>query len=209
MPKNIYKRGINHCNLSKEAIEWINGELLGDGYMRQSPSLKISFQYTSKYPEYIYYVSETLKSFGIKRAGKIYEEYHKIMNCYTYHYESIKYVELLPIYNKWYPNGKKIIPRDIELTPLVIRQWYIGDGYLEFRENHRPRIKLCTCGFPISDVNWLTKQLNNMNFKSKRQPSNNIIYISPCSIKKFLDYIGEYPVECYKYKFRRSSRMEE
>ena len=189
------------CNLSKEAIDWTNGEFLGDGYMRRFITETASFQYTSKYNEYIKYVSDKLESFGIKRSGRIYKEYHKKYNCHTYHYESNRYVELLPLYKKWYPKGKKIVPEDIILKPITLRQWYIGDGQLEIRKKHRPRIKLATDGFTIPDVNWLVEQLNDLNFISTRQPSTNRIYISPRSIKKFLNYIGKCPVECYQYKW--------
>jgi len=191
----------NHCNLSIEAIHWLYGELLGDGCLPKRSRRATLFNYTSKYKEYIKYVRNTLNSFGIKQAGKIYKRYHSDMDCYTYNYVSLTYPELLTIRKKWYPEGKKIVPKDIELTPLVCRQWYIGDGQLEIREKHRPRIKLTTDSFSIPDVNWLVKQLNNLGFKTTRQPSTNRIYVPPYSVKNFLDYIGECPVKCYQYKW--------
>lgn len=191
----------NHCNLSEEAIEWINGEMLGDGNLRVSSSYSARFGYGSKYPEYIKYVSDTLKSFGIKQSGKISERYHKNMNCYSYHYCSLSYVELLPICKKWYPQGKKIVPKELGLTPLTCRQWYIGDGSLMHGERGRPRIRLNTHGFKIVDVNWLIKKLDKLRFKSKRQPLRNVIGISTESTKQFLNYIGECPVNCYQYKW--------
>jgi len=192
----------NHCNLSQEAIEWINGELLGDGCLNSSSIYSARFQYTSKYLEYINYISNTLDSFGIKQAGKINKYYHKKMNCYTYRYSSLCYEELLPIYKHWYPKGIKIMPKDIKLTPLTCKHWYIGDGSLEHqKEGGKPRIRLWTYGFSILNVNWLTKQLNNLGFKAIRQPSRNSIGISTYSTKDFLNYIGKCPVECYQYKW--------
>ena len=93
----------NHCNLSQEAIEWISGELLGDGCITKISKYSASFVYSSKYPEYIEYVRNTLKSFGIEQAGKIYKIYHKKHENYSYHYHSRSYVELLPIRKQWYP----------------------------------------------------------------------------------------------------------
>ena len=93
------------------------------------------------------------------------------------------------------------MPRDIKLTPLVCRQWYIGDGCLKHPKNGRPYIELSTCGFSISDVSWLVGELNKLGIKTTRCNSNNIIEISTHSTRAFLNYIGECPVECYKYKW--------
>jgi predicted DNA-binding protein YlxM (UPF0122 family) len=202
----IHLKTSNHCVLTKEAKEWINGELLGDGCVYSINSYSATFQYGSKYLEYIQYVSDTLKSFGIEQAGKINKRYHEKSNSYSYPYSSRRYVGLLPIRERWYPNGKKIIPRDIELTSLICRQWYIGDGSLSHpkfkgKKQGNPYIRLATEGFLIEDVKWLITELKKINFKVTWQPNNNGIRISPYSTKDFLNYIGICPVKCYQYKF--------
>jgi len=194
-------RQANYCNLSKEAFNWIQGELLGDGSMESSSSYSARFRYDSKYLEYIKYVSDILRSFGIQQSGKINRRYQKEINCYSYRYASLKYVELLSIYKKWYPEGKKIIPKNLKLTPLICKQWYIGDGCLIHQLGVKPYIRLATDGFTISNVNILVGQLNDLGFKVTRQLSNNRINISTYSTKDFLNYIGKCPVKCYQYKF--------
>ena len=190
----------NHCNLSQEAKEWINGELLGDGSIRSHNVWSAQFRYGSKYLEYCRYVKEILAFFEIA-GGNIYKQYHKIFNCYSYHYDSFCYVELLPIKKQWYPNNKKIVPKDIELTPLTCRQWYIGDGMLAHFKKKRPCIILFTYAFSIDDIEWLVEELNKLGFKTVRQPSCNRIHISAYSTQNFLNYIGKCPVNCYKYKW--------
>lgn len=192
----------NNCNLSIEAIHWLYGELLGDGCLQSYCPYSARICYSSKYPEYIEYVRDTLKSFGIEQSGKIRKNHltDRGMDCYIYQYNSLTYSELLSIYRRWYPNGKKIVPRDIVLTPLVCRQWYIGDGCLTHHKDSRPSIVLATNGFSIYDVKWVTKQLNKIGFKAKRTIQN-AIRISVYSTKDFLEYIGNCPVECYQYKW--------
>jgi len=191
----------NHCNLSQEAIEWINGELLGDGCLASQSLCSAHFQYGSKYLEYIKHISDTLTSYNINQLGNIRKYCNKEWGNYSYSYSSSNYAELYPIYKQWYPEGKKIIPKDIELTPLTCRQWYIGDGSLDCQKKQKPCIKLATCGFTISDVNWIIKELTKLGFKAMRQKYNNTIRISTYSTKKFLDYIGNCPTKCYQYKF--------
>jgi len=193
---------INHCNLSEEAINWINGELLGDGNLNSQNHPSTRFGYASKYREYAQYVLDTLKSFGIK-GGKIREQHitDRNMDCYVYKYNSLSYIELSSIRKRWYPEGKKIVPKDLKLTPLTCRQWYIGDGSLYHNEDQRPDLYLATCGFLVKDVEWLMEQLIKLGFKATRRPSNNTIHVSTHSTKQFLDYIGNSPVKCYQYKF--------
>ena len=194
----------NHCNLTNESRQLIDGELLGDGCLFSRNAYSANFKYGSKYEEYINYISNALKSFGIKQVGHIHKVIHpKMNNCIVYHYNSCCYPELLPIRKHWYPNGKKIVPKDIKLTPLVCRQWYIGDGCLHKRYYRKgnPYIIFATCGFPIENVEFLANKLNKLGFKTTRQLSNNTIGISSHSVKDFLNYIGPSPVECYSYKW--------
>lgn len=198
----VHARSGNHCDLSQEALEWINGELLGDGCLYSWPPYSAQFTYSSKYLEYIEYVSSTLKSYGTEQSGRITKRYNRRWSCYSYHYHSRRYAEFLTIYKEWYPKGKKIVPRDLELTPLTCRQWYIGDGCLDHRGHRGPRIFLFTNAFPISDIERLVKQLINLGFKSTRRPADNSIGISAYSTKRFLGFINKCPVECYQYKWR-------
>jgi hypothetical protein len=198
---NSLKQVKNHCKLSRKAIEWISGELLGDGSLNCRSLHSARFRYSSKHFEYIQYIANILKSFGIE-GGEIKERYHKERNYYSYSHASYAYAELFPIYKHWYPNGKKIVPKDIKLTSLTCRQWVIGDGCLRHdKRGGRPYIVLFTCGFLISDVKRLIKKLINLGFKITRLPSINSIRISAHSTKDFLNFIGKCPVQCYQYKF--------
>ena len=201
----------NHCNLSQEAKEWIDGELLGDGCLWSQNFYSAYFIYDSKYLEYTQYILDTLKSFGIEQSGKINERKDKKWGNYSYRYCSYSYVELSPIRKRWYPKGKKIVPKDLELTPLTCRQWYIGDGCLEHDKRTKKGgfyIILCTNGFPVSDVRWLISELKRLNLKATRLPSNNSILVSTRSTQNFLNYIGKCPVKCYQYKWNNEQEAQ-
>lgn len=191
----------NHCVLSPEVLEWINGELLGDGSILPVSKYSAQFWYGSRFPEYVNYVSNMLKSFGIKQTGKIKRVYSKEFDCHWYCYNSLAYSELLLLREKWYPRGKKIAPRDLKLTPMTCRQWYIGDGRLSNPKNYSSSISLCTYGFPVADVKWLVEQLINLSFKATWHKAN-LIYLSVYSVEDFLSYIGSCPVKCYQYKWK-------
>ena len=172
-----------------------------NSYQLEPTDVYHNFVYGSKYCEYIEYISKTLKSFGIKQSGKISKIINKKRGNISYHYGTSYYAELLAFRKQWYPNGKKIVPRNIRLTPLTCRQWYIGDGCLMRGERGRPRITLATYSFPILDVKWLIEKLKKLGFKATRRKYNNTIGLSSYSTKDFLNYIGKCPISCYQYKF--------
>ena len=189
--------------LSRKAREWLDGELLGDGSISK-PKFRYAacFTYGSKYLEYVQYVASTLKDFGIGQTGKINEYVRKDGSGSGFFYKSNTYAELLPFRARWYSNDKKIVPRDIKLTPITCRQWYIGDGSLvKPRVSKRSYIVLCTDSFPVEDVQWLVERLADIGLLATRTPSKNRIQISGYSTLDFLNYIGECPVECYLYKW--------
>lgn len=191
----------NYCKLTEEAIAWLNGELLGDGYMSSQFSVSARFRYSSKYLEYIEYVVKMLGSFGIEQSGRTHERITKWGHGYAC--QSRRYVDLYPLKKSWYPEPacKKVVPRNITLTPITCRQWYIGDGCLHHGHKGRPSITLYTNAFSTQDVKWLIKQLWKIGVLATKRSSNNTIGISTHSTKDFLSYIGECPVECYKYKW--------
>ena len=190
----------NYCNLSFKAVEWLNGELLGDGGLSSRSPNSARYLHASKHLEYCEYVRDTLKSFGIQQSGSIHQYEHPKV---YFQYVSLTYVQLRPLYMEWYPEGKKEVPRSVQLTPLTCRQWYIGDGSLSHPQDSKPYIRLATCAFPVADVEWLIVQLQERGFLVTRLASNNTIRISVYSTKDFLRYIGDCPVECHKYKWKK------
>lgn len=210
----------NHVFLSGTAIEFLNGTLLGDGYL-ESRKWSASIQQTSKYKSYLEWFSRELTRYGIEQAGNIRRGPERFRNrktgkwhsCDWYFYNSKSYVELKALHTKWYiknpqPNNKpihiKVIPLDLKLTPLAYRQWYIGDGTLNRNWKY---IALYTQGFLKGDetfgrhdIDSLASKLLTIGINSARH-KDGAIQISVKSTKVFLEYIGPCPVECYKYKW--------
>ncbi len=61
------------------------------------------------------------------------------------------------IYNVWYPKSSKIVPKTLRITPDTLLHWYIGDGSYSTSS-----ILFSTHNFPVTDVRFLSDQLNNI-----------------------------------------------
>ena len=202
----------NHVNLSSYANEILTGTLLGDSYIdcrKSRQSSRINFKY--KYLEHVIRLSGLLESFGIERSEEIRTIINvAVNNCVSYSYRSKSYIELRDIRNKWYVAGKKIVPKDILLTPATCMQWFLDDGSLcvarkKTKTNH---IMLHTNGFTKQDVSMLIGLLSDIGIQSHITLRNEI-YISAGSTERFLSYIGKCPQDLehvYGYKFSLTRR---
>ena len=203
--QSVHIKNRNYSNIPKEGLEFIYGDMLGDGCIVKKSPYSAYIAYGCKHKKYIEWMSKKLKKFSIEQAGKIIKR--KSNNSVVYHYQSKSYPELLKLYNKWYikyqgsnPKRKtfKIIPEDVELTPLVCRQWYIGDGSLPKVKNRSQYIILATNAFRKKDLKLLRDKLKEININTYLHKDNRI-GITTESTPIFLNYIESPPKEIEKY----------
>lgn len=185
--------------LSYKEEQAIIGGLLGDTYLGKSKlarNVSGSFTHTLKQKEYCLWKYKILKKFcrepydtyqDDKRTGKKYEKTHCVI--YTN-----------PVFNKYwdkfYPNGKKIVPEDLlwKLDPLGIAIWYMDDG------NKSGNYSLATNNFSYEDRLTIKKFFEEKYDIYTTLPKSKIIYIRACSREKFRKLIEPYIIDCMKYK---------
>lgn len=200
----------NYVSLSSEALEFLRGELLGDGHLERI-QWSSSYRHNSKHKEYLEWLSKELARFGINQSGKVLK--HEATSCckgktfqYTsFSYQSRYYIDLKLLWQLWYrpamkeekDRGRrfiKVVPKDLELTSLVLRQWYLGDGYPQYYRNKRNGLGLSTQGFSRREVRFLADLLENLGLTASVHADNEI-YVFARSVNYFLDYIGPCPKE--------------
>jgi len=190
--QGIGKRA-NYVDLTPEALEFIDGWMLGDlcVFAEKHNTISARIAFGTKHKDCTQWMSDRMASFGIEQGGQIHENiYPEMNNCRTFSYQSRYYRDLKPVRDRWYRSDrKKIVPRDIVLTPDIVRYWYIADGMLACPHHERPRIGLATHGFPEEDVEFLVSMLDTIGIQSHRQKRNSI-YIPVGSVQDFLNYIG-------------------
>ena len=103
--------------------------------------------------------------------------------------------------NEWYDNGNKIFPiKNIELTPTVLKMWYVGDGDMStdkrWNTKHYARITSLNEIDRQEDINCLFKDLP---FEPNWNDGPRFTFGLEGS-KEFWDYIGK-KVPGYEYKW--------
>jgi hypothetical protein len=178
--------------------------MLGDGHLRiprsQNENSSLSVHRNIKDLEYMKYQAEILSNlFTVgkdkiseikrfdKRTDKIY--YHCIMTTRSF-------IELTEIHKKWYPNGKKTVPKDLKLNKEIIANWFCDDGWVDKPSNHRCSINFATNGFSKEDVYFLTSLLRErydvpIEVKQAYKKNQYYIYLSTHSSIKLMEDIDD------------------
>jgi LAGLIDADG DNA endonuclease family len=161
--------------ITKIQHQIINGLMLGDGHMFLHPNGANPSLYVKRarkdlpYLEYHANIFKELLTDGGIHFGKYFDKRTK--KEYEHCYFQTKCMEIFwPYRSQWYPKGIKIIPREIELTPLVIATWFADDGTIQWSKDKRLKnehpetltMNLATDGFTEKDVRFLKTKLETI-----------------------------------------------
>lgn len=193
----------NHVELTRELVEIIDGELLGDGCVVATSKRSGQFNYSSQYRHYLKWLREAFAEHDME-FGPVYGGGKS-----AWYFSSRAYPELLKVRERWYPNNEKRVPEDLELTPVICRHWYIGDGSLN---KTRKFISIAAQSFPREDLERLTEQMHGFGVNARLWKSQFgygfVVGILKTDVPTFLDYIGPCPkgiMDCYGYKWGYSN----
>lgn len=105
---------------------------------------------------------------------------------------------------EWYNTGEIVFPTNIELTPTILRMWYISDGGLHWG-NKKPIVELNS----VNEANRpeaIENMLGCAGFTINHKKGSEHFYIPHCEIDEFFDFMGNEPVPGFEYKWTYEDR---
>jgi hypothetical protein len=199
--------------LSLKVLEVIDGEMLGDGSLAMSEK-NARFTYGTINREWTDYLREALSEIEmsivrtqpetrtVDEDGKVSHRQEK------YVWETLVHTGLTEQRKRWYPDGKKIVPRDLVLTPTVLLHWYIGDGSVKKPgpKSEKQEIFLHSNCFNDNDIDFLIEKLAGLGIEARANrtsptKSGQKLRIVNSSIPRFFNVIGQCPVPSYQKKW--------
>jgi hypothetical protein len=201
---------IDKSYLDEKTIEWIDGFLLGDGSISYNKTTfkGARFSIGSSEKEWADYAMSGFKQYNPTEASsKGWKFRTQKPSRPTFSSRSKTHPDITKLAKRWYPNGKKIVPLDVRITPTSILLWYLGDGSVGgHKESERlmsTNLSLATCGFtPEENNNILIPKLAKLGIRCLYGSSKNDIIVCSNSMGTFFDIIGrKSPISCYDYKF--------
>ncbi len=187
---------------SSIAHQLVEGSLLGDAYISD---LSCAYQEThcTKQRDYLMwkkrlYEASSLRvgaSFGSAMAqGKRFPNYR--IEIRSSHRTDIKYPYLRMQRERWYKNGKKIVPRDLVLTDLVLAVWFMDDGF-RYR-NGRTRSEIAAHGFSEDERLFLVALLKEKGLSCYSRRGR--IHFDAPSTRKLAKIIAPFVPSCMTTK---------
>jgi hypothetical protein len=201
--RNCYQNLIeknNLYNIDKDVESIIMGSLLSDGSLTKGNKGKnYLYTHSSIHEEYIDYLINCMNinliKYEYKSRKNIFKNGKEYFCKNGFYFRSKASTTFTKLRQKWYINGKKIVPKDIKLNKIILLHWFLGDGNLSYGG-----INLCTDSFDEESNQFLLEQLYEMDFLPYVSSKNRII-IPNKRVFEFLKYIGDCPVNCFNYKW--------
>jgi hypothetical protein len=182
--------------LTSEQEQVLIGGLLGDFYLYQNVNhinAGISCGRSYKDKKYAQYEADIFGDFCNGRVGKTSWFDKRTNKIYHRAWFRTRVSEVFTSYKKkWYPEGKKIVPKDLKLTPLICAIWFCDDGSIIRISKTNLRLQLATDGFSELEVRFLASLLEKeleVKFKVYPKEGNYVICGSTEIAKKFIQYI--------------------
>lgn len=180
-----------YCNLTYDEKEVLDGLLLSDASLSEKSRISARITFGFKFKKTLEDIFKELHSINF---SPIWQSKHT--KCY--HSKSNMYHDLLDENKRWYPVKKKIVPKDVIITPKSCYWWFIGDGYITAEAAY-----LCTDSFTEDDNNFLINRLNEKGFNPSLTSKNRIRFNKKETID-FLEWIKPKDgiMEQYNYKWK-------
>lgn len=194
IPKRTISQAVNsglthkdNIQLSHNNKQLLIGNLLGDGSVLKK-KLRAFYTHTDKHLEYLEWLSSEFEKDGLT-FSPIYQNSRG-----DWALQSRTYSVFNEYRDDFYNGRKRIVPKSITLTPIILRQWYISDGSVA---THGGR----TISKQMSDPMILLKPLRLILGDEVSYHAQGKFYIPVKLVNKFLNYIGSCPVKSYEYKW--------
>ena len=181
-------------SLSKVQKSLIVGSLLGDGYMRCKTNAHLQITHSIRQKTCVDWKYQLIKEFVITPP----KQYQGNGNRVGYRFFTRSLPQFTGFYHQFYPNGKKIIPRDIQITPLTLAVWFMDDGSRSHKSWY-----LNTQQFSINDQKFLVNVLQKkfgLNAKMDKDKKYFRLRFPVEDTKSFKKIINNLVIPFFEYK---------
>jgi len=116
-------------------------------------------------------------------------------------FTTLSHVEFEEFRLRFYRDGRKVVPSDLELTPVSMAVWFMDDG--SRKSNQCRGLYLNTQSFSISEVSQLRSLMRSavgVETSVRRQSDGLQIYIPSPSVTDLIAYIDDELIPSMRYK---------
>jgi hypothetical protein len=204
-----------HIEVNPELVAILDGLILGDAWVsiwNCKNGMKtgcISITQAKSHKQWLYEIKKLFEKNGLKcsevmlrnKGGpRMFPEGIRTTQP-SYFVKSKSYVDLAIYRDRWYGITGKIIPGDVDVSPISLAQWYMGDG-CAIRLSGKYQLAFCTNCFDNNSLNILKLKIyEKYNWNLRQNKHNHLCLYGKKDINDFLDMTAPYKVDCFNYKW--------
>ena len=209
-----------------ENDEMINGLLLSDATITKGrtpyENSRLQMMQAEKNEQLCLKLQSHLQDLGFDTGTYKHNSKYKWKGETRFGWKTLVYSSQHPVFTwlrkKWYPQGKKIVPDDVVITPKTLAYWFMGDGSttLKGKQKNVVHLVLCTEGFIDEDLQKLKIRIeflgiNGIKFSNQVSYGKRLAIYKSEEQVKFLNIIAPYvlPIFMYKMKYPSSSLQKQ
>ena len=119
----------NKSWMTQEMTEWLDGILLGDGgiVFNKDNFMGARIRMDSSCIEWTRYGMSGFKEYQPSEP-KVYQKIDEKHPNPIWVSQTLTHQDIIQQAKRWYPNGSKIVPKDVKITPISTMLWFLGDG---------------------------------------------------------------------------------
>jgi len=208
--------------ISEFLYEVLTGVVMGDGSVKRDSNRNPYIRVRSITKEYLEYLDDLfgMMSLGVKLRYTAEEKAREnrdrnfspdadASNYSDQYIWRTRRSEKFRQYENWYTEGKKVYP-EIELTPTILRHWYVCDGhyhnsrsdnYISIscsnEQNNKDKVEKMFSNIGYDVEYWNESTRNNGKYSGT---TNSAICFNVQTSKNIFNYIGE-PIPGFEYKW--------
>ena len=188
--------------LTSKQQQILIGSILGDGNLSgnwSKTNYRLKISHSVKQSEYIWWKYEILKDLVLTKP-QVYDKTKSIS------FRTISHNELSKFYKLFYPNGKKVIPKNIETlikNPIILAVWFMDDGNAVKNDDYLHGYHLNTQSFSEKENKMLTdamKMIHGIECSIQKNNGYVRLFVRAQSKQKFISLIRRYIIPSMRYK---------
>jgi hypothetical protein len=199
-----YKASLTMSDRQKQLLE---GMLLGDGHLeRQKGALaaRLKIEHSVRQAAYVAWKHNEWRDW-VSTAPRERQKRNRLGTVSTnIGFSTLAHVELERFRERFYRDRRKVVPEDLELTPLSMAVWFMDDGS---RKSSQCRgLYLNTQSFTAAEVEllrWVIERDIGVATSVRKQPDGLQMYIPSPSVAGFIPVIVSNLLPSMMYKLSR------
>jgi hypothetical protein len=198
---HISKSDCEYPDFTEHQKEVLTGVLMGDGtVVRNNGNPDFRIKMINK--DYLLHLKDIFGSLATEVSLERVDEDDNHNDIYQLRLRSNPNIQQ---FADWYSTGKKVFPDDIELTPTVLRHWYVCDGTLYERSTVSHHFSICAKN-EGENIEKLKSYFIEQGLPEPNTPSYGKFKFYAEGTQEIFDYIGWNPVPGFEYKWDLMNR---